>query len=161
MSSSGLKAGLVVTYVVALALAMSIIAPSTGGIFCIIVVVAPIGAGALAAYWLTPPRTLDNGAKAGVLAGLITTLAGSIMLMSAAVVDIVFFENPAQATELLWDPTWGQFDDKMFAAIYTLMGYCTVVLVFGAVLGGFSGMITAMIMAAAKSNQDSQPTPES
>lgn len=46
-----------------------------GCCLCIPFLLAYLGVGALAAYWLTPPRTAGDGAKEGALAGVI---AGAI-----------------------------------------------------------------------------------
>ncbi len=136
-------------------LSLPIVTRPLGDVFYLLLLAAPIGAGALAACWLTPPRTWGDGAQAGTIAGLISGIAST----SAAAIDFVFFENLTQImSELLWDnPTLSQFG-SVIAAVGISIG-CVSGLVFNAVLGGFSGMIVAMIMAAAKSDQDSQLTP--
>ncbi len=159
MSSPGLKAGGLVGVVVgAVGLFLGIIAPplgGIGGILCISTMAAPIGAGALAACWLTPPRTLGDGAEAGAIAGMVTAIVGGIMSVA------VFFGDPVQTmNELLRDSSIsGPFSSIPITA-YFLMAYCVGALVFGALPGGFSGIIVGMIITAAKSDQESQPTHE-
>jgi len=53
---------------------------------CIPLLLAYPGTGALAAYWLTPPRTAGEGAKEGALAGIIAGVIDSVVSVILALI---------------------------------------------------------------------------
>ena len=65
MTQAGLKAGAVGAGVIVLLNLIGLI-PCAGCVTCILGLLAYVGAGALAAYWLPPTRTAGQGAGAGV-----------------------------------------------------------------------------------------------
>ena len=153
MSNPGLKAGLVGA-AVAVVLSLLSAVPCLGCITGILGLVLYVGAGVLAAYWLTPPRTVGDGAGAGAIAGVITALAGGVMSMivgaarfamtggSAAVMSQIPPESLRQLQQAGVDPS-------LFASMGGVIGIsavcCIAGLLVAAVLGAVGGMITAAI----------------
>jgi hypothetical protein len=53
---------------------------------CALLLLAYLGTGALAACWLTPPRTAGEGAKEGALAGIIAGVIDGVVSMILALI---------------------------------------------------------------------------
>jgi len=86
--SASLKAGLVGA-AAAIVLALLGLIPCSGCLACLFLLAGwalYVGAGALAAFWMDPPRTAGAGAGAGALAALITSVVSGVvsMIISAA-----------------------------------------------------------------------------
>ncbi len=156
MSNPGVKAGLVGA-AGAVFLSLLRIVPCIGCIASILGLLLYAGAGALAAYWLTPPRTAGGGAGAGAIAGLITALAGGVVSIvvgaarfaimggQAAVMSQIPPENLRQLEQAGIDP-------RIFASIGGIIGIEATCCVAGLVIAAVLGAIGGMIMASAKSN---------
>lgn len=75
---AALKAGLIGAGVL-LVLSLIGLIPCVGIINCILIPIAYIGIGVLAAYWLSPPRSPAAGAVTGGVAGIIGGLVGGVL----------------------------------------------------------------------------------
>ena len=154
--SSGLKAGLIGAGV-GLVLSLIGLIPIVGCCTAIIGLLVYAGAGVLAAYWLTPPRSAGTGAGVGAIAGLISGVGGSVVTTISAIIqgimgtttDALALVDP-QIMEQLVD---AGIDPEMFAMFTGTAGgiiggamCCVGSLAIGAALGAIGGAI----MAAAK-----------
>lgn len=155
---AGLKAGLIGAGIVLVLTLLSQI-PTVGCVCCGLSWLAYAGIGALAGFFLTPPRAAGTGAGAGAIAGLISGAVGGIvwiiiMAIQVAVTgtgDIMSAIDPQtmrQLLELGIDPEiFGSFSGVGVVAIAGGM-CCLTGLAVGAGLGAAGGAI----FAAAKSD---------
>jgi len=115
--------------------------------------------GALAAYWMVPPRAMGAGAGQGALAGLIAAAIGGIVGIGVSVVGATLFA-PLQVAmyrelppEILQGMVEAGVDPSMLTgagagAVETIAGgamCCGVGLVIGAALGALGGLIFSAI----------------
>ena len=156
---AGVKAGLIgAAVLVVLALLNLIPVPFLGCVCCALILLAYVGIGVLAGYYLTPPRTAGAGAGAGAIAGLISGAAFGIASIIISVVQtaigvagaVVDPELMRQFTEL------GVDIDPEILTLFTGAGgvavggglCCLGSLAIGAALGAIGGAI----FGAAKSD---------
>ncbi|HSJ59211.1 MAG TPA: hypothetical protein VLC95_18640 [Anaerolineae bacterium] len=152
--SAWLKAGLVGGVVVAILNLLSII-PCVGLVTCFLGFLVYIGTGALAAYWMLPPRqagpAAGQGAMAAALAGLIGGIVTTIISgVQMAVTDTatVLSQIPPESLEQL---EAAGIDPAIFTSPGMGVGVgamcCVAGIVIAAVLGAIGGAILAAVRA--------------
>ncbi len=100
------------------------------------------GTGALAAYWLTPPRTAGEGAKEGALAGVIAGAIGAVisfimaLMMGSAGVQQALQQMPPETLQAL--------EEMGLSGLFTTGGVAAL-----SCLGGICGILWAVAMGAA------------
>ncbi len=156
MSNPGVKAGLVGA-AVAVLLSLLRLVPCVGCIASILGLVLYVGAGVLAAYWLTPPRTTGDGAGAGAVAGLITALAGGVVSVVVGAIQFIMMGGQAAVMSQIQPESLRQLeqagiDPKIFVSLGGIVGIEATCCVAGLVIAAVLGAIGGMIMASAKSN---------
>ncbi len=156
MSNPGVKAGLVGA-AVAVFLSLLRIVPCIGCIASILQLAVYVGAGVLAAYWLTPPRTTGDGAGAGAIAGVITALAGGIVSIIVSAAQFTLMGGQAAVMRDLPPESLRQLeqagiDPRLFINLGGVIGIEATCCVAGLVIAAVLGAIGGMIMASAKSN---------
>jgi len=156
MSNPGVKAGLVGA-AAAVLLSLMRIVPCIGCIASILGLAAYVGAGVLAAYWLTPPRTTGDGAGAGAIAGVITALAGGVVSIIVGAIQFTLMGGPSAVMrdippESLRQLEQAGIDPSLFVSIGGVIGIEATCCVAGLVIAAVLGAIGGMIMASAKSN---------
>ncbi len=156
MSNPGVKAGLVGA-AVAVLLSLLRIVPCIGCIASILGLVVYVGAGVLAAYWLTPPRTTGDGAGAGAIAGLITALAGGVVNVVVGAIQFTLMGGQAAIMrdippESLRQLEQAGIDPSLFVSLGGIIGIEATCCVAGLVIAAVLGAIGGMIMASARSN---------
>jgi hypothetical protein len=152
---AGLKAGLIGA-AIALVLTLLSQVPAVGCVCCGLTWLAYAGIGALAGFFLTPPRDAGTGAGAGAIAGLISgAVSGIVWIIILAIQTLLIGpgefvsaldpEQLRQLTELGIDP-------KVFAAFTGTGGValaggmcCLTGLAIGAVFGAVGGAIFAAV----------------
>jgi hypothetical protein len=152
---TGLKAGLIGA---AIALVLTLLSqiPGVGCVCCGLTWLAYAGIGALAGFFLTPPRTAGTGAGAGAIAGLISGAVGS--LVSIIVMAIQMAAGGTEGIMSAIDPATMQqlielgVDPEMFAVFSGAGGVaiaggmcCLTGLAVGAGLGAAGGAIFAAV----------------
>jgi hypothetical protein len=152
--SPWLKAGLVGAVIVIVLNLLSII-PCVGLISCFLALLAYAGIGALAAYWLPPPRQAGAGAGQGALAAMLAGFAGGIVYTIITTVQVaatdtalLLSQMPAESLEQLreagMDP--GMFTSPGFGA--GIGGVCCLVsIALAALLGAVGGAVFASIQS--------------
>ena len=110
---------------------------------CIPILLAYPGTGALAAYWLTPPRTAGEGAKEGALAGVI---AGAIDGVVSMILSLVMgaAEVYQQALSQLPPETMEALEEMGLSGLFTTGGIAAL-----SCVGGICGILWAVAMGAA------------
>jgi len=110
---------------------------------CIPFLLAYPGTGALAAYWLTPPRTAGDGAKEGALAGVI---AGAIDGVVSVILSLIMGTAGVyqQALSQLPPETLQALEEMGLISLYTTGGVAALNCV-----GGICGILWAVAMGAA------------
>ena len=156
MSNPGVKAGLVGA-AAAVLLSLMRIVPCIGCIASILGLAAYVGAGVLAAYWLTPPRTTGDGAGAGAIAGVITALAGGVVSIIVGAIQFTLMGGPSAVMrdippESLRQLEQAGIDPSLFVSLGGIIGIEATCCVAGLVIAAVLGAIGGMIMASAKSN---------
>jgi hypothetical protein len=152
--SPWLKAGLVGGAVLVVLDVLGLI-PCVGFLTCILGLVAYIGIGALAAYWMPPIREAGpaaaQGAGAAALAALIGGIVNSIITtVQWATIDPAELLSALPATQL---QQWQEagFDPTMFAepgfGVAAASLCCLGGLIFAVILGGLGGAVFAGIKA--------------
>jgi len=152
MSNQGLKAGLIGGAVVAVLQFVGLI-PFVGCCTWLLVFLAYLGAGALAAYWLTPPRTAGGGAGVGAVAGLVTAIIGGIFGMIATGLQFALTDTASILAQMPRESLDALRDAGMDPALFTspVMGIavsgvcCLVGMVIAAALGAIGGAIFAAV----------------
>jgi len=122
--------------------------PCVGCITFILVLLAYIGVGVLAALWMTPPRTAGSGATNGAVAAVIAALiAGLINIVVMAIYAAVtgasqLAQLPPEQLQLL---TEAGIDPTMLVGPIASVGVgsvcCTIFLFISAALGAIGGAI--------------------
>jgi hypothetical protein len=132
--------------------------PCVGCVTCILGLLAYVGAGALAAYWLPPVRTAGEGAGAGAIAGVVAGIVSGIvnMIISAAQFAIsggsgAMMRQMRQLPPEVMDQLYqAGVDPAMFASIGGVIGASAACCVLGFVLAALLGAIGGVIFAAVK-----------
>lgn len=152
--SAWVKAGLVGGVAVAILNLLSLI-PCVGVVTCILGFVVYIGTGALAAYWMLPPRLAGPAAGQGAMAGALAALVGGIVLTVIMVVQMAITDTAAVLSQLPPD-TIDQleaagFDPSVFVGPGAGLGYgafcCVSGIIVAAVFGAIGGAILAAVRA--------------
>ncbi len=156
MSNPGVKAGLVGA-AVAVFLSLLRLVPCIGCIASILGLVVYVGAGVLAAFWLTPPRTTGDGAGAGAIAGVITALAGGIVSVIVGAAQFTLMGGQVAVMRDLPPESLRQLeqagiDPRLFVSLGGIIGIEATCCLAGLVIAAVLGAIGGMIMASAKSN---------
>ena len=122
--------------------------PCVGCITFILVLLAYIGVGVLAALWMTPPRTAGSGATNGAVAAVVAALiAGLINIVVMAIYAAVtgasqLAQLPPEQLQLL---TEAGIDPTMLVGPIASVGVgaacCTIFLFISAALGAIGGAI--------------------
>ncbi len=109
---------------------------------CIAFLLAYLGVGVLAAYWLTPPRTAGEGAKEGALAGLVAgaidgvvTVVMALILGATGAYQQMLSQMPPEAVDAL--------EQMGLAGLFSTGGSA-----LGACLGSICGILWAVAMGA-------------
>lgn len=146
---SWLKAGLIGGGVLALLTIIQSVGtlfPSASGIInccvCIPFLLAYPGVGALAAYWMTPPRMAGEGAKQGALAGVIAGAIDAVVTFIMALIT-----GPAgvqQSLQQLSPETLRAFEEMGLSSLFSTGGFAAL-----SCIGGICGLLWAVAMGAA------------
>jgi hypothetical protein len=155
---AGLKAGLIgggVLFVLTLLNLIRI--PFLGCICCGLNILVYLGAGALAANFLAPPRTAGTSAGAGAVAGLVSGAIGGLVSLIIGAIQFAVGGGAAGAMSYL-DPEVIRMlidagvDPQMFATLSGIGGVllggggcCLLGIGIGAGLGAIGGMIFSAI----------------
>ncbi|MBC7226806.1 MAG: hypothetical protein H5T61_06180 [Thermoflexales bacterium] len=144
-----LKAGLIgggVLAVLTIIQSVGTLFPAASGIIsccvCIPFLLAYPGVGALAAYWLTPPRTAGDGAKEGALAGVIAGAIDAVVTFIMALIT-----GPAgaqQALQQMPPEALRALEEMGLSGLFTTGGMAAA-----GCLGGICGLLWAVAMGAA------------
>ncbi len=152
---AGLKAGLIGAAVVLVLTLLSQI-PGVGCVCCGLTWLVYAGIGALAGFFLTPPRAAGTGAGAGAIAGLVSGAVGGIIWIIILAIqmaltgpgEIASTINPEQMHQLV---ELG-IDSEMFAIFSGIGGVviggglcCLTGLAVGAGMGAIGGAIFAAV----------------
>ena len=157
MTQAGLKAGAVGAGVIIVLNLIGLI-PFVGCITCILGLLAYVGAGALAAYWLPPTRTAGEGTGAGAIAGVVAGIVGGIVNMIIAALRFAISGGPRAAMgqmgqlppEFMRPLYKAGVDPEIFASIGGIIGVSAMCCVIGFILAAILGAIGGVIFAAAK-----------
>jgi hypothetical protein len=150
--ASVLKAGGVGAAILVVLSLLSLI-PCVSCITFFLTLIAYVGIGVLAAYWMAPPRTGSNGAMTGAVAALAASLIGGLVSM---IINSIYFAatGSAQFAQALADIPPDQLaalaevgiDPAMFAGgagIATVLGVgafcCLLSVLVAAALGAAGG----------------------
>lgn len=154
---AGLKAGLIGAAIILVLTLLNQI-PGIGCVCCPLAFLAYAGIGALAGFFLTPPRTTGNGAGAGAIAGLISGAAGGLVWIIVMAIQVAIGgtggimaaippDTMRQLVELGVDP-------EMFAIFSGVGGVaiggglcCLTGLAVGAGIGAIGGLIFAAVQS--------------
>jgi len=157
---ASIKAGLIGAAVITVLSLLGLI-PCVGCITFILRWLVFAGTGVLAAYWLTPPRTVGEGAKVGAIAALISAAVGGVV--NAAISGVSFLiAGGAQA----FSSQAGQLPPELVdqlgeigidlagigATIGGVLAVSAVCCVAGALLAAALGALGGLSFAAAKSD---------
>lgn len=150
--SPWIKAGLIGGVILIVVDILGLIA-CVGCFTWIIALLAYVGIGALAAYWIPPLREAGAAAGQGALAAMLAALVGGIIntiiltiqtasANTAEVLSQVPVESLQQLEEMGWDPAMftGPTAGAMFGGVC-----CVIFLFFAAILGAIGGAIFAAI----------------
>lgn len=153
--SAWVKAGLVGGAVVAVLNLLSII-PCVGFVTCILGFVVYIGTGALAAYWMLPPRVAGPAAGQGAMAAALAALIGGIVTtiitaVQMAVTDTatVMSQIPPESLEQL---EAAGIDPAVFTSPGMGLGVGAVCCVGGIIIAALLGAIGGAILAAVRAD---------
>lgn len=154
---AGLKAGLIGAAVILVMTLLNQI-PGVGCFCCPLTFLVYAGIGALAGFFLIPPRTAGTGAGAGAIAGLISgaisglvwSIVMAIQMALAGPGEIMSYIDPRQMQQL----TELGIDPEMFTMFSGVGGVaitgglcCLTGLAAGAGLGAIGGAIFAAVKA--------------
>jgi hypothetical protein len=150
--SAWVKAGLVGGLVVALLNILGII-PCVGLISCFLGFLVYIGAGALAAYWMPPPRQPGTAAGQGAMAGALAAVIGGIINTVIATIQLTVTDTAAILSQMPQESLQQLEEAGLDPAIFTgpvaglLAGSmcCLGGLIIAAILGAIGGAILAAI----------------
>lgn len=157
MTQAGLKAGAVGAGVMVILNLIGLI-PCAGCVVCILGLLAYVGTGALAAYWLPPVRTAGGGAGAGAIAGVVAGIVGGIVNMIVAAFQFAISGGPGAMMrqmrqlppEVIDQLYQAGVDPSIFASIGGVIGVSAACCVLGFVLSALLGAIGGVIFAAVK-----------
>jgi hypothetical protein len=159
MTQAGLKAGAVGAGAVIVLNLMGLI-PCVGCFTCILGLLAYVGAGALAAYWLPPVRTAGESASAGAIAGVVAGIVGGIVNMMIAAFQFTISGGSGAMMrqmgqlppEVMRELQQTGIDPRIFAgtSIAGVIGISAMCCVLGFILAALLGAIGGVIFAAAK-----------
>jgi hypothetical protein len=157
MAQAGLKAGAVGAVVIVVLNLIGLI-PCVGCITCILGLLAYVGAGALAAYWLPPVRTAGDSAGAGAIAGVVAGIVGGIVNMIISAVRFAISGGPEAAMrqmgqlppEVMSQLYDAGVDPALFASIGGVLGLSAACCVIGFILAALLGAVGGVIFAAVK-----------
>jgi len=159
MAQAGLKAGAVGAVVIVVLNLMGLI-PCVGCVTCILGLLAYVGAGALAAYWLPPTRTAGEGAGAGAIAGVVAGIVGGIVNMIIAAIQFAISGGPGAMMnqmsqlppEVMRELHQVGIDPSILAgtSIAGVIGISAACCVLGFILAAVLGVIGGVIFAAIK-----------
>jgi len=159
MTQVGLKAGAVGAGAVIVLNLMGLI-PCVGCFTCILGLLAYVGAGALAAYWLPPVRTAGESASAGAIAGVVAGIVGGIVNMMIAALQFTISGGSRAMMrqmgqlppEVMRELQQTGIDPRIFAgtSITGVIGISAMSCVLGFILAAVLGAIGGVIFAAAK-----------
>jgi len=153
---AGMKAGLIGAAVVLVLTLLSLI-PAVGSCCSCLSILAYVGVGVLAGFYLTPPRQARQGAGAGAIAGLI---AGAIGGLASSIITAIRAATMTPADMMQQIPSW-QWDQleqygmdprmyqemmQQYGSVYGYVGAglcCLGSLAIGAALGAIGGAIYA------------------
>ena len=150
---AGLKAGLIGAAIILVMTVLSQL-PLVGCVCCGLTLLVYAGIGALAGYFLTPPRTAGTGAGAGAVAGSISGAVGGIIWIIVMVIQALVV-GPGEFASAIDPETMRQLvelgiDPEMFAMFTGTGGMalaggmcCLTGLALGAALGAVGGAIFA------------------
>jgi len=149
-----LKAGLVGGVIVAILNLLGII-PCVGLVTCILGFVVYLGTGALAAYWMLPPRIAGPAAGQGAMAAALAALIGGIVTTLVTVVQMAMADTATIMSQIPQESL-----DQLEAAgidpsVFTTPGMglgvgamcCISGIIIAAVLGAIGGAILAAVRA--------------
>lgn len=150
--SPWIKAGLIGGVILIVVDLLGLI-PCVGCFAWIIALLAYVGIGALAAYWIPPLREAGAAAGQGALAATLAALVGGIIntiiftiqtasANTAEVLSQVPAESLQQLEEMGWDPA--MFAGPTAGAVFGSV-CCVFFLLFAAILGAIGGAIFAAI----------------
>jgi hypothetical protein len=150
--SPWLKAGLIGAAVVVVLNLLGII-PCVGLITCFLVLLAYVGIGVLAAYWLPPIRTAGAGAGQGALAALVAALIGGIVQTIVATIQMAVTDTAAILSQIPAETMQQLEEAGVDPALFTgptagvLAGSvcCIGGLILAAILGAIGGAVFAAI----------------
>ncbi len=153
---AGMKAGLIGGAVLLVLTLLSLI-PAVGGCCSCLSILAYVGVGALAGFFLSPPRKAGQGAGAGAIAGLI---AGAIGGLASSIITAIRAARMTPGEMMRQIPAWQweqleglgmdprMYENMMreFGSVYGYVGAglcCLGSLAVGAGLGAIGGAIYA------------------
>lgn len=152
--SPWLKAGLVGAGVLVVLDLVGLI-PFVGCVTLLLGIVAYLGIGMLAAYWMPPPRMAGSGAGQGALAAVLAALIGGVVSTiiatiqfavadTAAIMSQVPADSLQQLEEVGIDPSLliGPGAGAMYGSVCCLIG-----LILAAILGAVGGAVFAGLKA--------------
>ena len=159
MTQAGLKAGAVGAGAVIVLNLIGLI-PCVGCFTCILGLLAYVGAGALAAYWLPPVRTAGESASAGAIAGVVAGIVGGIVNMIIAALQFTISGGSGAMMrqmsqlppEVMRELHQVGIDPSILAgtSIAGVIGVSATCCVIGFILAAVLGTIGGVIFAAAK-----------
>ncbi|MGB9775954.1 MAG: hypothetical protein ACPL7C_05300 [Anaerolineae bacterium] len=109
---------------------------------CIPLFLAYPGTGALAAYWLTPPRTAGEGAKEGALAGVIAGAIDAVITLIMAL--LTGSAGLQQALQQMPPESLQALEEMGLSGLFTTGGVAAL-----SCVGGICGILWAVAMGAA------------
>jgi hypothetical protein len=151
--SASLKAGLIGAAGAAVLSLVGSLVPCIGCFTFILTLALYAGMGALAAYWLDPPRTAGQGGGAGAIAGLITAVVGGLVNLIVGGIRFAVSGGAPAVLDQLPPEVMQQLGDvgvELGALVAGIGGFmaistvcCVVGLALAAGLGALGGAITA------------------
>lgn len=152
--SAWLKAGLVGGIVVAILNLLGII-PCVGVVTCFLGFLVYIATGALAAYWMLPPRLPGPAAGQGAMAGALAALIGGIVTTIITVVQTAVTDSATLLSQIPPESLRQLEDAGIDPAVFTGPGMglgvgavcCIGGIIIAAILGAIGGAILAAVRA--------------
>jgi len=152
--SPWLKAGLIGALIVIVLMLLTLI-PCVGLISCFLSLLAYAGIGALAAYWLPPPRQAGTGAGQGALAAMLAAFAGGIVYTIITTIQVAATDSALLLSQMPADSLEQLRQAGMDPSMFTSPGFgagmgsicCLASIVLAALLGAVGGAVMASIKA--------------
>jgi hypothetical protein len=150
--SPWLKAGLIGAAVLVVLNLLGLI-PCVGVITCILGLLAYIGIGALAAYWMPPLREAGAAAGQGALAAALAALIGGVVNAIVSTIQLAVADTAAILSQLPAESLQQLQEAGVDPAVFTGPGFgaaigsvcCIVGLILAAILGAVGGAVYAGI----------------